>query len=115
MTEFPTLMQGDRKYSPLKQPTVQQVMKDAISKGPISVFLMGSHTNFALFLMSNPDLKKNIQHIFIMGGGVRSKNSTADIGNLFTTKTTNPYAEFNIFCDPFAAYQVRTINESEII
>lgn len=102
-------MQGDRKYSPLKQPTVQQVMKDAISEGPISVFLIGSHTNLALFLMSNPELKKNIQHIYIMGGSVKSKNPTADIGNVFSAKTTNSYAEFNIFCDPFAANQVPLI------
>lgn len=57
-----------------------------------------------------------------MGGGVRSKNPTGccpknattyctpqqcgDIGNLFTSYSTNPNAEFNIFGDPFAAYQV---------
>lgn len=57
-----------------------------------------------------------------MGGGVRSKNPTGccpqnvssscqaqqcgDIGNLFTDYTSNPYAEFNFFMDPFAAYQV---------
>lgn len=54
--------------------------------------------------MSNPHLKKNIKHIYIMGGGVRTKNPT---GNLFTDYTSNPYAESNIFGDPFAAYQVR--------
>ncbi|KNA10812.1 hypothetical protein SOVF_140830 isoform A [Spinacia oleracea] len=29
-----------------------------------------------------------------------------DLGNLFSDYTSNPYAEFNIFLDPFAAYQV---------
>ncbi|RZR90667.1 hypothetical protein BHM03_00018605 [Ensete ventricosum] len=29
-----------------------------------------------------------------------------DKGNLFTGYTSNPYAEFNMFADPFAAYQV---------
>ncbi|XP_061359683.1 nucleoside hydrolase 3-like [Gastrolobium bilobum] len=72
--------------------------------------------------MNNPHLKKNVEHIYIMGGGVRSRNPTGccpkntssscvprqcdDHGNLFTDYNTNPYAEFNIFEDPFAAYQV---------
>ncbi|KAL5541759.1 hypothetical protein UlMin_009469 [Ulmus minor] len=116
------LPQGRRRYTPLKQPTTQQVMYDKISAGPITVFIIGAHTNFALFLMSHPHLKKNVEHIYVMGGGVRCKNTTScfpenasssctptpcgDLGNLFTGYTTNPYAEFNIFGDPFAAYQV---------
>ncbi|XP_021290582.1 uncharacterized protein LOC110421333 [Herrania umbratica] len=116
------LPQGRRKYSPLQQPTAQQVMIDKISAGPITVFVIGAHTNFAIFLMNNPNLKKNIEHIYVMGGGVRSKNPTGccpknastscqqrqcgDRGNLFTDYNSNPYAEFNIFGDPFAAYQV---------
>ncbi|KAJ8573792.1 hypothetical protein K7X08_010303 [Anisodus acutangulus] len=116
------LPQGKRHYSPLRQPTVQQVMINTISSGSTVVFLIASHTNFALFLLSNPHLKKNIEHIYIMGGGVRSKNPTGccpknvssscqpqqcgDIGNLFTDYTSNPYAEFNLFMDPFSAYQV---------
>ena len=79
-------------------------MIDRISAGPITVLLIGTCTNFAIFLMSNPHLKKNIKHIYIMGGGVRTKNPT---GNLFTDYTSNPYAESNIFADPFAAHQVR--------
>ncbi|KMT03598.1 hypothetical protein BVRB_8g192710 [Beta vulgaris subsp. vulgaris] len=94
------LPQGKRKYLPLLQPTSQQVMIDVVSKGPTTVFLMGAHTNFALFLMRNPLLKKNVEHIYIMGGGVRSN------GNVFSDYTSNPYAEFNIFGDPFSAYQV---------
>ncbi|KAK4775665.1 hypothetical protein SAY87_023626 [Trapa incisa] len=35
-----------------------------------------AHTNLAIFLMSHPHLKKNINHIYVMGGGVRSKNPT---------------------------------------
>lgn len=96
-------------------------MIDKISAGPITVFLIGAHTNFAIFLMSNPQLKKNVEHIYVMGGGVRSKNPTGccpenatscvprqcgDPGNVFTDYTSNPYAEFNFLGDPFAAYQV---------
>lgn len=77
----------------------------------------------AIFLMKHPHLKKNVEHIYVMGGGVRSKNPTGccpknagsactprqcgDPGNMFTTYPSNPYAEFNMFVDPFAAYQVR--------
>ncbi|XP_019437337.1 PREDICTED: uncharacterized protein LOC109343475 isoform X2 [Lupinus angustifolius] len=116
------LPQGERRYTPLRQPSVQQVLIDKISAGPITVLITGAHTNFAIFLMSNPHLKKNVKHIYIMGGGVRSSNPTGccpenapsscvprqcgDHGNMFTDYNTNPYAEFNIFGDPFAAYQV---------
>ncbi|KAL9666249.1 hypothetical protein QQ045_000575 [Rhodiola kirilowii] len=63
----------------------------------------------------------NVEHIYIMGGAVRSKNASGccpknpcssipekcgDIDNVFTTHATNPYAEFNMFGDPIAAYQV---------
>ncbi|KAL5768411.1 hypothetical protein ACOSQ2_015194 [Xanthoceras sorbifolium] len=111
------LPQGGRKYTPLEQPTAQQVMISAISAGPTTVFLMGAHTNFAIFLMKNPHLKKNVEHIYVMGGAIRSNclngtNSTqsefeqcSSIGNLYP-EDSNPYAEFNIFSDPFAAYTV---------
>ncbi|KAL4377025.1 hypothetical protein GQ457_02G035390 [Hibiscus cannabinus] len=109
------LPQGGRRYTPLQQPTAQQVMIDAISSGPTTVFLMGAHTNFAIFLMNNPHLKKNVKHIYAMGGSVRpncQKNEGSDnsrdcsyIGNLYP-QDSNPYAEFNIFSDPFAAYKV---------
>ncbi|KAK4266463.1 hypothetical protein QN277_027380 [Acacia crassicarpa] len=116
------LPQGKRGYNPLQQPTAQQVLIEKISEGPITVFMTGTHTNLGIFLMSNPHLKKNIEHIYIMGGGVRSSNPTGccpknsssscvpqqcgDRGNIFTDYHANPYAEFNIFGDPFAAYQV---------
>ena len=121
-TSYVICKQGKRSYSPLRQPTAQKVMIETISAGPTVVFLIGSLTNFALFLLSNPHLKKNVEHIYIMGGGIRSKNpqgccpdnaspscqpqQCGDRGNLFTDFTSNPYAEFNIFMDPFAAYQV---------
>ncbi|CAK8530976.1 unnamed protein product [Lathyrus sativus] len=116
------LPQGKRRYRPLRQSTAQQVLIDKISAGSITLIVIGAHTNIAIFLENNPHLKKNVEHIYIMGGGVRSKNPTGccpknssfsclpsqcgDIGNLFTNYKANPYAEFNIFGDPFAAYQV---------
>ncbi|KAF7813701.1 putative hydrolase [Senna tora] len=117
------LPQGRRKYSPLRQASAQQVLIEKVSEGPITILITGAQTNMGIFLMKNPDLKKNVEHIYIMGGGVRSRNPTGccpknnassscvprqcgDPGNLFTDFNTNPYGEFNIFGDPFAAYQV---------
>ncbi|KAK7264568.1 hypothetical protein RJT34_32177 [Clitoria ternatea] len=117
------LPQGKRRYIPVKQATAQEVLIEKISEGPITVVEIGAHTNIGIFLMNNPQLKKNVEHIYIMGGGVRSSNPTGccpknasssscvprqcgDRGNMFTDYNTNPYAEFNIFGDPFAAYQV---------
>ncbi|CAJ2634442.1 unnamed protein product [Trifolium pratense] len=115
------LPQGKRKYTPLEQPTAQQVLIEKVSAGPTTLFLIGAHTNVAIFLMNNPHLKKNLEHIYIMGGGVRSSNPTGccpknssscvpgqcgNHGNMFTDYNTNSYAEFNIFLDSFASYQV---------
>ncbi|MFS7928281.1 putative inosine/uridine-preferring nucleoside hydrolase domain, ribonucleoside hydrolase [Helianthus anomalus] len=100
------LPQGSRRYSPLRQPTAQQILIKTISEGPVSVLLAGAHTNLGIFLMTNPSLKRNIDHIYIMGGAVRLNNPTSDHSNMFTAYRSNPYGEFNIFSDPFAAYQV---------
>eukprot|EP01018_Ginkgo_biloba_P029130 Gb_10917 [translate_table: standard] len=97
-------------------------MMETLSLGPTIVLMTGVHTNFATFLMTHPELKKNVEHIYIMAGGVRSHNPTGccsknarssctpgqcgDRGNLFTDYDINPFAEFNVFGDPFAAYQV---------
>ena len=83
-------------------------MKEAVSVGPISILVMGAHSNVAIFLMSNPELKKNVEHIYAMGGAVESNNNNSaeiEIGNLFP-QHSNPFAEFNFFVDPFAAYTV---------
>ncbi|KAH1217684.1 Pyrimidine-specific ribonucleoside hydrolase RihA [Glycine max] len=116
------LPQGRRKYTPLRQPTAQQVLIDKISTGPITLIMLGAHTNVAIFLMNNPHLKKNVEHIYIMGGSVGLRNQTGcfpqdaftscvprqcdGCGNVYTNYKANPYAEYNIFCDPFATYQV---------
>lgn len=97
-------------------------MLEVLSKGPTVVIIIGSHTNFATLLMTHPEVKQNVERIYVMGGGVRSHNPAGccpagspatcvptqcgDRGNLFDATDTNPWAEFNIFSDPFAAYQV---------
>lgn len=94
------LPQGPRGYAPLRQPTAQQVMVDTVSAGPTTLLLFGTHTNAALLLMAHPHLRRNVERVYVLGGGVRVT------GNLFTAYGVNPFAEFNVFGDPFAAYQV---------
>lgn len=72
------VVQGGWKYTPLRQPTAQQVVLNMISSGPITVFIMWSHTKFAVFLMNNPHLEKNVEHIYVMGGDIRSDCSSSD-------------------------------------
>jgi inosine-uridine nucleoside N-ribohydrolase len=94
------LPRGPRRYEPVRQPTAQQVMVDTLSAGPTTLILLGTLTNAALLLMARPDLRGNVEHIYVSGGSVRAP------GNLFTAYNANPFAEFNVFGDPFAAYQV---------
>ncbi|KAM3404021.1 hypothetical protein ACQJBY_007243 [Aegilops geniculata] len=94
------LPRGPRQYEPLRQPTAQQVMVDTVSAGPTTLLLLGALTNAALLLMAHPHLRRNVERVYVSGGGVRVP------GNLFTADDTNPFAEFNMFCDPFAAYVV---------
>ncbi|KAJ7542809.1 hypothetical protein O6H91_09G013000 [Diphasiastrum complanatum] len=115
------LPQGERHYVPLKQRTAQEVLVETLSKGPTTILLLGAQTNLGILLLSHPELKKNIEHIYMMGGGVHSSNPTGccpvgsglscipaqcgNVGNLFSALPTNPWAEFNVFTDPFASYQ----------
>ncbi|XP_020198061.1 nucleoside hydrolase 3 [Aegilops tauschii subsp. strangulata] len=94
------LPRGPQHYEPLRQPTAQQVMVDTVSAGPTTLLLLGALTNAAVLLMAHPHLRRNVERVYVSGGGVRVP------GNLFTADDTNPFAEFNMFCDPFAAYVV---------
>ncbi|PNT71279.1 hypothetical protein BRADI_2g25630v3 [Brachypodium distachyon] len=101
------LPQGPRRYSPLRQPTAQQVMAETLSAGPTTLLLFGSHTNAALLLLTRRRLfRRNVERIYVSGGGVRPDSEKNPTGNLFTAYDANPFAEFNVFGDPFAAYQV---------
>ena len=57
---------------------------------PVTIVALGPLTNIALLLRTFPEVKKRIDMISLMGGGVNHGNSTA-------------LAEFNIFVDPEAA------------
>ncbi|KAJ7520484.1 hypothetical protein O6H91_19G008000 [Diphasiastrum complanatum] len=117
------LSHGSRSYVPQKQPTAQEVLLKTLQRGPTTILLLGGHTNLALLLMSHPEVKSNIEHIYLMGGSVNGSNPTGCCpkgssdtscsslscgtkGNLFSAFNSNPDAEFNVFMDPFAAFQV---------
>ena len=57
----------------------------------ITIIALGPLTNVAVAIQRQPEIKKRIKEIFVMGGAV-------EIGGNVT-----PYAEFNIYDDPRAA------------
>ena len=62
--------------------------------GKLTLIAVGPLTNVALALEHDPHAMKGLKEILIMGGAVRTK------GNV------TPFAEFNIYVDPFAAQRV---------
>ncbi len=65
------------------------------SEEPITVVTTGPMTNLALAMRTNPKIIENIEEVVLMGGS-------------FTNGNVSPAAEFNILCDPEAAYIVFT-------
>ncbi len=65
------------------------------SKEKITVVTTGPMTNLALAMKIEPRIKDNIEEVVLMGGSLTNGNVT-------------PAAEFNIQCDPEAAYIVFT-------
>ncbi len=59
--------------------------------GEITLLAVGPLTNLALGLRQDPEGMRKLKEVVIMGGAVRTQ------GNV------TPYAEFNIFADPWAA------------
>jgi len=69
-----------------------ELIADLIEKQaqPLTLIPTGPLTNIALLFLINPGIKKHIERIVLMGGGVYDSNIT-------------PAAEFNIYVDPEAA------------
>ncbi|HET9123772.1 MAG TPA: nucleoside hydrolase [Solirubrobacteraceae bacterium] len=62
-------------------------------QGPLTIVGIGPLTNLALVLARHPDITERIERFVIMGGARLEGNVSAA-------------AEFNIWCDPEAAYRV---------
>lgn len=63
------------------------------SEDKITIIAIGPLTNIAKLLMINPHLNEKIEAIYIMGGGLKKGNVT-------------DLAEFNFYCDAYAAQKV---------
>jgi pyrimidine-specific ribonucleoside hydrolase len=69
------------------------------SRQKVTLLALGPLTNLALAFQADPSLVECIEMLYIMGGAV-------DVpGNLFESgaPTDNTVAEWNIYCDPYAA------------
>lgn len=67
----------------------------------ITLLVLGPLTNIAQAFEKNPDIKKNVEKIVIMGGAVHVPGNLIIPGHSDHLK--NKYAEWNIYCDPLAA------------
>lgn len=65
----------------------------------IAILALGPLTNVANLIKQYPKVKKNISKIYIMGGAVDVPGNIAHVSR----RIDNPYAEWNIYCDPHAA------------
>lgn len=76
---------------PLEKHSVE-VMREMImeSEEPITLVVIGTHTNIAILFRMYPEVKARIAELVTMGGGLAGGN-------------TNSTAEFNIYNDPHAA------------
>lgn len=89
--EFPPLSIGfDSRHA--VSFIVERIMN---SEDKITVVTTGPMTNLALAMKLEPKIKDNIEEVILMGGSYSNGNVT-------------PAAEFNIQCDPEAAYIVFT-------
>lgn len=82
----------------------KDLMIDIIKKSPVKVTLisMGPLTNIALALGQDPEIKDNIERIYIMGGAILVPGNIVGRPQGFR----NRFAEYNIFLDAKAAQEV---------
>ena len=69
---------------------------------PVTLFVSGPSTNLAQALQLDPDIKANIDSIYMMGGAINVPGNIHD----FYPAHANEVAEWNFFADPQAASEV---------
>lgn len=96
---FPT---ADFQTSSLSAP---ELIIDTISSSPepVTVFVSGSFTNLAEAIRLDPSIINNIQAVECMGGAIYDPGN---VGGVWDFGIDNKFAEWNIFVDPLAAYEV---------
>ena len=69
------------------------------SPQPVTIVALGPLTNLAEALLATPSLAGKIARIVIMGGALRVAGNIREVN----PRIENSFAEWNIFCDPYAA------------
>lgn len=82
--------------------TIVQLLEE--TKEPIDIVALGPLTNLANVVMNRPDLIEKIAKITFMGGALDVPGNIESINK----RLNNPYAEWNVYIDPFAAHIVFT-------
>ena len=71
---------------------------------PVTIFVSGPCTDLAKALRLDPNTRKNIKAVYIMGGAIYVPGNLSDL----IPNPTNTAAEWNIYSDPQAAEEVFT-------
>jgi pyrimidine-specific ribonucleoside hydrolase len=69
------------------------------SEEPVTVVALGPLTNLAQVFLQRPELTAKVTGITMMGGALDVPGNIESIN----ARITNPYAEWNIYIDPYAA------------
>jgi pyrimidine-specific ribonucleoside hydrolase len=90
-----------RPLRPAAQQSAPALLAEQIAAAsqPVTIVALGPLTNLAEAMLAQPALAGRIGRIVIMGGAWRAPGNIQEI----SPKIDNPYAEWNIFCDPYAA------------
>jgi pyrimidine-specific ribonucleoside hydrolase len=90
----------DNPASPASQSAVELLTSMIQSSpSPMTVLTLGPLTNLAEALQDTPELKEEIEMVYIMGGAV---DVPGNVGNS-RAGIDNPWADWNIYVDPHAA------------
>jgi inosine-uridine nucleoside N-ribohydrolase len=85
--------------------TAVQVLTSTLEGGSekVTVLALGNLTNLAEAFEAKPALAGRVEQIYVMGGAV---TVAGNVGDSPGVTPPNPYAEWNIYLDPYAAARV---------
>ena len=96
---------------PLSNPEKSYPVEDAAklmvttinhSSQPVTIFVSGASTNLAQALQIDPNIRNNIEAVYMMGGAVYVSGNIQGL----LPNSSNTVAEWNIYADPQAAKEV---------
>jgi inosine-uridine nucleoside N-ribohydrolase len=95
------LLKLPRPLEPAADVDAVAVLTQAITNSlqPATIVALGPLTNLAEALLVTPSLAEKIGRIVIMGGALRAAGNIREVN----PRIENSFAEWNIFCDPYAA------------